>query len=67
MSRMEGRVEVKPAARRICRIGGRRREGWRGLVDIKSFCFGGELVTVCAVDLRSDVWWLPWQDIGRLL
>ena len=27
-------MEVKPAARRICRIGGRRRDGWRGLVDI---------------------------------
>lgn len=34
MSRTEGRVDVKPAARRMWRIGGRRREGWRGLVDM---------------------------------
>lgn len=41
MSRTEGRVEVKPAARRMWRIGGRRREGCRGLVDIV-----GEVVVV---------------------
>lgn len=34
MSRTEGRVEVKPEARRMWRIGGRRREEWRGLVDM---------------------------------
>lgn len=41
MSRTEGRVEVKPAARRMWRIGGRRRERWRGeVVDIVCFGFG---------------------------
>ena len=32
VSRTEGRVLVKPAARRMCRIGGRRRVGCRGFV-----------------------------------
>lgn len=40
MSRTEGRVEVKPAARRIWRIGGRRREVWRRLVDIAGYEYG---------------------------
>ena len=33
-SRTEGRVVVKPAARRMWRIGGRRRESIRRSVDI---------------------------------
>ncbi len=43
VSRTEGRVVVKPAARRMWRIGGRRREGGRGFVDI---LFGFWLVVV---------------------
>ncbi len=47
MSRTDGRVVVKPAARRIWRMGGRRSEGWRGegsiadLLRVQRGLYGG--------------------------
>ena len=54
VSRTEDLVDVKPAARRMWRIGGRRRERWRGEGEAM-VCSGGldwihqtSLVVKCA-------------------